>query len=154
MTVLTMTSILTTTNRSMPPVSYLKAVDIYLGICYFMVVAALLEYAMVCYGGKKLKDRQVLAEKRKEEEDANLQGGHRRQGQGAGQDRVEMQPMLLPPSTSAAVIPQSIKQSSSHQQPHHRTHPLLMPRTNLIGNRHFVVSPLRFGRPIAPVHVL
>ena len=54
-TVLTITTLITTTNRAMPPVSYVKAVDIYLSVCYFMVFAALLEFALVSYSGKRLK---------------------------------------------------------------------------------------------------
>ena len=70
-----MTQILTTTNRSMPPVSYLKVrlflsllsiiavhfqgLDIFLGMCYFMVVASLIEYAVVGYSSKKSKDRKL-----------------------------------------------------------------------------------------------
>lgn len=58
MTVLTMTTLMTTTNRQMPKVSYIKAVDIYLGACYVMVFAALLEYAAVSYSNKKIQDRK------------------------------------------------------------------------------------------------
>lgn len=58
MTVLTMTTLMTTTNRQMPKVSYIKAVDIYLGACYVMVFAALLEYAAVSYSNKKMQDRK------------------------------------------------------------------------------------------------
>lgn len=49
---------MTTTNRQMPKVSYIKAVDIYLGVCYVMVFAALLEYAAVSYSNKKIQDRK------------------------------------------------------------------------------------------------
>lgn len=40
----------------MPKVSYVKAVDIYLVVCYVMVFAALLEYALVSYSNKKKQD--------------------------------------------------------------------------------------------------
>uniref|UniRef100_A0A915JFP4 Gamma-aminobutyric acid receptor subunit beta n=1 Tax=Romanomermis culicivorax TaxID=13658 RepID=A0A915JFP4_ROMCU len=56
MTVLTMTTLMSTTNRQMPKVSYVKAVDIYLVVCYVMVFAALLEYAVVSYSNKKKQD--------------------------------------------------------------------------------------------------
>lgn len=56
MTVLTMTTLMTTTNRQMPKVSYVKAVDVYLVVCYVMVFAALLEYALVSYSNKKKQD--------------------------------------------------------------------------------------------------
>lgn len=55
-TVLTMTTLMSTTNQQMPKVSYVKAVDIYLVVCYVMVFAALLEYAAVSYSNKKKQD--------------------------------------------------------------------------------------------------
>jgi hypothetical protein len=123
MTVLTMTGILTGTNRAMPQVSYLKvgartyarahvptqAVDIYLFICYFMVVASLLEFAIVSYGGKKKKDRQEKAEaaakKRKEESNAD------RPPTQAEQNQARRDNAVLPP---------------------HKTHPLLVPRMSIL----------------------
>ncbi|CAJ0580984.1 unnamed protein product, partial [Mesorhabditis spiculigera] len=58
MTVLTETHLMTGTNRRLPPVSYIKAVDIYLGFCYLLVVFALIEYACVAYTKKKNEDRR------------------------------------------------------------------------------------------------
>ncbi|KAE9411827.1 hypothetical protein Angca_007146, partial [Angiostrongylus cantonensis] len=49
MTVLTETHLMTGTNRRLPPVAYVKAVDVYLGFCYLLVVFALIEYACVAY---------------------------------------------------------------------------------------------------------
>ncbi|VDM96417.1 unnamed protein product [Thelazia callipaeda] len=58
LTVLTETHLLTGTNRRLPPVSYVKAVDVYLGFCYLIVVLALIEYAVVAYSSKKYEDRK------------------------------------------------------------------------------------------------
>ena len=33
--------------RSLPKISYMKALDVYLAVCFFMVFGALLEYAVV-----------------------------------------------------------------------------------------------------------
>ena len=41
-TVLTMTTLITNTNESLPKVSYVKAIDVYLFICFIMVFASLL----------------------------------------------------------------------------------------------------------------
>ncbi|WKX98439.1 hypothetical protein Q1695_013823 [Nippostrongylus brasiliensis] len=58
MTVLTETHLMTGTNRRLPPVAYVKAVDVYLGFCYLLVVLALIEYACVAYSKKKNEDRR------------------------------------------------------------------------------------------------
>ena len=41
-TVLTMTTLIGTTNAALPKISYIKSIDIYLGACFFMVFASLL----------------------------------------------------------------------------------------------------------------
>ena len=40
---------------SLPKISYMKALDIYLAFCFCMVFGALLEYATVSYVGKRIK---------------------------------------------------------------------------------------------------
>ncbi|GMT20365.1 hypothetical protein PFISCL1PPCAC_11662, partial [Pristionchus fissidentatus] len=54
-TVLTMTTLMTTTNAAMPKVSYVKSIDIFLGVCFLMVFASLVEYAAVGYITKRHK---------------------------------------------------------------------------------------------------
>ncbi|KAK0412841.1 hypothetical protein QR680_006441 [Steinernema hermaphroditum] len=49
LTVLTMTTLMTTTNAAMPKVSYVKSIDIFLGVSFLMVFSSLLEYAAVGY---------------------------------------------------------------------------------------------------------
>ena len=44
--------------RSLPKISYMKALDIYLAFCFVMVFGALLEYATVSYTGKRIKLNQ------------------------------------------------------------------------------------------------
>src|SRR6218665_237565 len=48
-TVLTMTTISTGVRSSLPRISYIKAIDIYLVVCFVFFFAALLEYAAVNY---------------------------------------------------------------------------------------------------------
>ncbi|XP_067949021.1 gamma-aminobutyric acid receptor subunit beta-like [Watersipora subatra] len=68
-TVLTMTTISTGVRASLPRISYVKAIDIYLVICFVFVFVALLEYAAVNYffwgarakKKKKTKDKTGMA---------------------------------------------------------------------------------------------
>ncbi|XP_011501320.1 PREDICTED: gamma-aminobutyric acid receptor subunit beta-like [Ceratosolen solmsi marchali] len=66
-TVLTMTTISTGVRSSLPRISYVKAIDIYLVMCFVFVFAALLEYAAVnyTYWGARAKKKS----KKKETED-------------------------------------------------------------------------------------
>ncbi|KAG0727564.1 Gamma-aminobutyric acid receptor subunit beta-like [Chionoecetes opilio] len=58
-TVLTMTTISTGVRSSLPRISYVKAIDIYLVMCFVFVFAALLEYAAVnyTYWGQRAKKK-------------------------------------------------------------------------------------------------
>lgn len=71
-TVLTMTTLMSSTNAALPKISYVKSIDIFLGTCFVMVFASLLEYATVGYLGKRIQMRktrfqalQKLVEQRK-----------------------------------------------------------------------------------------
>lgn len=61
-----MTTISTGVRASLPRISYIKAIDIYLVMCFVFVFAALLEYAAVNYtywgskAKKKGKDGKIL----------------------------------------------------------------------------------------------
>ncbi|KAH7638303.1 hypothetical protein DERF_004085 [Dermatophagoides farinae] len=48
-TVLTITTLITSTMESLPKISYVKALDIYLFVCFIMVFISLIEYAIVGY---------------------------------------------------------------------------------------------------------
>lgn len=67
-TVLTMTTISTGVRSSLPRISYVKAIDIYLVMCFVFVFAALLEYAAVNYtywGARaKKKTKKIKNEKK------------------------------------------------------------------------------------------
>lgn len=61
-TVLTMTTLMSSTNAALPKISYVKSIDIFLGTCFLMVFAALLEYATVGYLGKRIAMRKAQAQ--------------------------------------------------------------------------------------------
>ena len=56
-----MTTISTGVRSSLPRISYVKAIDIYLVMCFVFVFAALLEYAAVnyTYWGARAKKKKV-----------------------------------------------------------------------------------------------
>ena len=67
---LTMTTISTGVRSSLPRISYVKAIDIYLVMCFVFVFAALLEYAAVNYtywGARAKKKKKEKKQKEKEE---------------------------------------------------------------------------------------
>ena len=56
--ILTVTTLMSSANNSLPKVSYVKAIDIYLAICFAFVFLVLLEFIVGGYIGKKLDSRQ------------------------------------------------------------------------------------------------
>uniref|UniRef100_A0A914L402 Gamma-aminobutyric acid receptor subunit beta n=1 Tax=Meloidogyne incognita TaxID=6306 RepID=A0A914L402_MELIC len=73
-TVLTMTTLITTTNNSMPKVSYIKGLDVFLNFCFVMVFASLVEYAIVSYWNKRQCRRRDRRERiRSAPANANVQ---------------------------------------------------------------------------------
>ncbi|XP_064637791.1 gamma-aminobutyric acid receptor subunit beta-like isoform X2 [Lineus longissimus] len=62
-TVLTMTTLISSTNASLPKISYLKSIDVYLVTCFVMVFASLLEYAAVSYIAKRCAQAAADAKK-------------------------------------------------------------------------------------------
>ena len=58
-----MVTLMGSVNSSLPKISYMKALDIYLAFCFSMVFGALLEYATVTYSSKRIKmNQKKLAE--------------------------------------------------------------------------------------------
>ncbi|XP_077983739.1 gamma-aminobutyric acid receptor subunit beta-1-like [Glandiceps talaboti] len=64
-TVLTMTTISTSVRASLPRISYIKSIDIYLVTCFAFVFAALLEYAAVNYYYWQAQKRRTKEKKKK-----------------------------------------------------------------------------------------
>jgi len=83
-TVLTMTTISTGVRSSLPRISYVKAIDIYLVMCFVFVFAALLEYAAVNYtywGARAKKKKKEKKQKEREEKEEALNAQQQQQQQ-------------------------------------------------------------------------
>ncbi|XP_044756605.1 gamma-aminobutyric acid receptor subunit beta-like isoform X2 [Coccinella septempunctata] len=81
-TVLTMTTLMSSTNAALPKISYVKSIDVYLGTCFIMVFASLLEYATVGYLAKRIQMRmnrfmalQKIVEQKNTEQKKFVNGG-------------------------------------------------------------------------------
>ncbi|XP_025404820.1 gamma-aminobutyric acid receptor subunit beta-like isoform X2 [Sipha flava] len=78
-TVLTMTTLMSSTNAALPKISYVKSIDVYLGTCFVMVFASLLEYATVGYMAKRIqmrKNRFLAIQKIAEQKKGGGHAGH------------------------------------------------------------------------------
>ena len=53
-----MTTLINSVNAALPKISYMKSIDIYLFVCFFMVFGALIEYACVGYTDKRIQLRK------------------------------------------------------------------------------------------------
>ncbi|XP_055686442.1 gamma-aminobutyric acid receptor subunit beta isoform X2 [Lutzomyia longipalpis] len=86
-TVLTMTTLMSSTNAALPKISYVKSIDVYLGTCFVMVFASLLEYATVGYMAKRIqmrKQRFMAIQKIAEQKKLQVDGGQPPPGGGGG----------------------------------------------------------------------
>uniref|UniRef100_A0A1B0D325 Neurotransmitter-gated ion-channel transmembrane domain-containing protein n=1 Tax=Phlebotomus papatasi TaxID=29031 RepID=A0A1B0D325_PHLPP len=86
-TVLTMTTLMSSTNAALPKISYVKSIDVYLGTCFVMVFASLLEYATVGYMAKRIqmrKQRFMAIQKIAEQKKLQVDGGQPPPGSGGG----------------------------------------------------------------------
>nr|ASY91960.1 GABA receptor sununit LCCH3 [Chilo suppressalis] len=138
-TVLTMTTISTGVRSSLPRISYVKAIDIYLVMCFVFVFAALLEYAAVNYtywGARarkraKLKNRDQMSTSTSVEKDLKCAAGSRSAEEiialrecGAGVGRVS--PLLglrSRPLPATGGAPPSLRLQRDHATLRYRTRP-------------------------------
>ncbi|XP_055914667.1 gamma-aminobutyric acid receptor subunit beta-like [Eupeodes corollae] len=97
-TVLTMTTISTGVRSSLPRISYVKAIDIYLVMCFVFVFAALLEYAAVnyTYWGKRAKKKL----KKVKENDKKTGKGDKSETCSTTEDIIELQDVRMSPIPS------------------------------------------------------
>lgn len=125
-TVLTMTTISTGVRSSLPRISYVKAIDIYLVMCFVFVFAALLEYAAVNYtywgarAKKKSKKSKEAEETSRKQSLSGLKAGGSSVSDGfaggstgTGDEIIELQDIRLSPIPSIRNRHNSTRYSSS-----------------------------------------
>uniref|UniRef100_A0A182YRX0 Neurotransmitter-gated ion-channel transmembrane domain-containing protein n=1 Tax=Anopheles stephensi TaxID=30069 RepID=A0A182YRX0_ANOST len=97
-TVLTMTTISTGVRSSLPRISYVKAIDIYLVMCFVFVFAALLEYAAVnyTYWGARAKKKC----KKNKEAERKVFGKTEKTSTCSADDIIELQDIRMSPIAS------------------------------------------------------
>ncbi|CAD7090286.1 unnamed protein product [Hermetia illucens] len=100
-TVLTMTTISTGVRSSLPRISYVKAIDIYLVMCFVFVFAALLEYAAVnyTYWGARAKKKSKKKGGKETEKKAAAKA-EKSETCSANDDIIELQDVRMSPIPS------------------------------------------------------
>ena len=58
LTVLTMVKLIWSTNASLPKISYLKGIDVYLVFCFFMTFSSLIEFAIVSFIHRRFESKK------------------------------------------------------------------------------------------------
>ncbi|EDS40962.1 gamma-aminobutyric-acid receptor a beta subunit 1, 2, 3 [Culex quinquefasciatus] len=96
-TVLTMTTISTGVRSSLPRISYVKAIDIYLVMCFVFVFAALLEYAAVNYTYWGARAKKKSKKNKEQEKKVSSDGGG---GGCSSEDIIELQDVRMSPIAS------------------------------------------------------
>ncbi|KAG5682910.1 hypothetical protein PVAND_012228 [Polypedilum vanderplanki] len=101
-TVLTMTTISTGVRSSLPRISYVKAIDIYLVMSFVFVFAALLEYAAVnyTYWGKRAKKKSKIKKGEKKISSRSTDHSHHSQSSSTHEDIIELQDIRMSPIAS------------------------------------------------------
>uniref|UniRef100_A0A3Q4MTT1 Glycine receptor, alpha 4b n=1 Tax=Neolamprologus brichardi TaxID=32507 RepID=A0A3Q4MTT1_NEOBR len=88
-TVLTMTTQSSGSRASLPKVSYVKAIDIWMAVCLLFVFAALLEYAAVNFVSRQHKEFFRMKKKLKEQQQQQQQQQQRTVSAGTGDSKVK-----------------------------------------------------------------
>ncbi|PNF30267.1 Gamma-aminobutyric acid receptor subunit beta [Cryptotermes secundus] len=118
-TVLTMTTLMSSTNAALPKISYVKSIDVYLGTCFVMVFASLLEYATVGYMAKRIqmrKNRFLAIQKIAEQKKAGLDAAHAPPPGPPGEGDHAPKQTVSVASQNCSTIPRG--HDAPHAQPH------------------------------------
>lgn len=64
-TVLTMVTFIWSTNASLPKISYIKGIDVYLVMCFVMTFSSVIEFAIVSFAFKNFEQKRKEKEEKK-----------------------------------------------------------------------------------------
>ena len=94
---LTMTTLSTIARKSLPKVSYVTAMDLFVSVCFIFVFAALIEYGTLHYFVSNRKPSAKKDKKRKNPVSASVTGGSRTEASSgeSGRNSV-LKAVLLP----------------------------------------------------------
>jgi gamma-aminobutyric acid receptor subunit beta len=67
-TVLTMLTLIWSTNASLPKISYIKSIDVYLVFCFFMTFMSVIEFGVVSFVHRSIEKKKFKLKRFKEEE--------------------------------------------------------------------------------------
>eukprot|EP00058_Branchiostoma_floridae_P021245 XP_002606735.1 hypothetical protein BRAFLDRAFT_226124 [Branchiostoma floridae] len=109
-TVLTMTTLTSAARSSLPKISYIKAIDVYMVMCFLFVFAALLEYAAVNFQSNQRARRERKKLRKQASEDKDKEVVSRDGNAGTANDSLRNSP-----STNACTKRVSIATTSSSQ---------------------------------------
>lgn len=109
-----MTTISTGVRSSLPRISYVKAIDIYLVMCFVFVFAALLEYAAVnyTYWGARAKKKSKKVNKEHEDKTTGLNKSDNQKHLLKSEDIIELQDIRMSPLPSIRNRKLSVKLNS------------------------------------------
>jgi len=66
-TVLTMVTFIWSTNASLPKISYIKGIDVYLVTCFVMTFCSVIEYGMVSFVHRQNEKRKKIAQEQQQQ---------------------------------------------------------------------------------------
>jgi gamma-aminobutyric acid receptor subunit beta len=71
-TVLTMVTFIWSTNASLPKISYIKGIDVYLVTCFVMTFCSVIEYGMVSFVHRQNEKRKKIAQEHQQHQQQPL----------------------------------------------------------------------------------
>ncbi|KAJ8416566.1 hypothetical protein AAFF_G00358540 [Aldrovandia affinis] len=141
-TVLTMTTQSSGSRTSLPKVSYVKAIDIWMAVCLLFVFSALLEYAAVNFVSRQHKELLKFHRKRKKNKEEDSRENRLSFAASSGTPCTAGKDGIIPKATNST--PQPPPPSSSTKKTHEEMRKLFIDRAKKIDTISRAGFPLAF----------